>query len=225
MRCANDGSDGGHPGLRPRSDELRNEDVALRLNSIKKLATIAAALGEERTRRELLPFLTESSDDEDEVLLAVAVELAKFVPLVGGAEHAHLLLPPLEALMGVDETVVRDAAVAALTQQTERNQLEQAAAQEVLSQQAAHHEGQLQAAAAEELERFKAGAQEEAAALRRELASTKEQLAKVRRSAGAAVAAWGWGDLSERGRLEGGGGGWWAPRQLQTTPRQKRRRD
>lgn len=37
-------------------DELRNEDVQLRLNSIKKLSTIALALGAERTRGELLPF-------------------------------------------------------------------------------------------------------------------------------------------------------------------------
>ena len=39
-------------------DELRNEDVQLRLNSIKKLSTIALALGIERTRSELIPFLT-----------------------------------------------------------------------------------------------------------------------------------------------------------------------
>jgi serine/threonine-protein phosphatase 2A regulatory subunit A len=34
-------------------DELRNEDVQLRLNSIKKLSTIALALGVERTRSAL----------------------------------------------------------------------------------------------------------------------------------------------------------------------------
>lgn len=32
--------------------------LQLRLNSIKKLSTIALALGDERTRNELLPFLT-----------------------------------------------------------------------------------------------------------------------------------------------------------------------
>ena len=41
--------------------------MALRLNSVKRLGTIAMALGEERTRNELIPFLTESNDDEDEV--------------------------------------------------------------------------------------------------------------------------------------------------------------
>lgn len=88
--------------------------MALRLNSVKRLGTIALALGEERTRRELIPFLNENSDDEDEVLLVMAEELGKFVPLVGGPEHAHFLLLPLETLATVDETVVRDRAVESL---------------------------------------------------------------------------------------------------------------
>jgi len=92
-------------------DELRNEDVALRLNSVRRLGTIALALGEERTRRELIPFLNDNNDDEDEVLLSVAEELGKFVPLIGGPEYAHFLLLPLETLASVDETVVRDRAV------------------------------------------------------------------------------------------------------------------
>lgn len=50
----------------------------LRLNSIKKLSTIALALGEERTRTELVPFLTETIYDEDEVLLALAEQLGTF---------------------------------------------------------------------------------------------------------------------------------------------------
>ena len=38
-------------------DELKNEDIQLRLNSIRRLSTIATALGFERTRDELIPFL------------------------------------------------------------------------------------------------------------------------------------------------------------------------
>lgn len=52
--------------------------LQLRLNSIKKLSTIALALGEERTRTELVPFLTETIYDEDEVLLALAEQLGTF---------------------------------------------------------------------------------------------------------------------------------------------------
>jgi len=39
-------------------DELKNDDVQLRLGSIRRLGTIAVALGYERTRLELIPFLT-----------------------------------------------------------------------------------------------------------------------------------------------------------------------
>jgi serine/threonine-protein phosphatase 2A regulatory subunit A len=66
------------------TDELKNEDTQLRLNSIRRLSTIARALGEERTRKELIPFLTENNDDEDEVLLAMAEELDVFIPYYVG---------------------------------------------------------------------------------------------------------------------------------------------
>ena len=85
-------------------EELRNEDIAARLASITKLPTIALALGNhqwlidshdsllmihtmilgvERTKVELIPFLTDSIYDEDEVLLTLAQQLGRFVPLVG----------------------------------------------------------------------------------------------------------------------------------------------
>ncbi|KAA3476017.1 Armadillo-like helical [Gossypium australe] len=95
-------------------DELKNEDIQLRLNSIRRLSTIARALGEERTRKELIPFLSENNDDDDEVLLAMAEELGVFIPYVGGVEYANVLLPPLETLCTVEETCVRDKAVESL---------------------------------------------------------------------------------------------------------------
>ncbi|RCN40664.1 HEAT repeat protein [Ancylostoma caninum] len=95
-------------------DELRNEDVHLRLNSIRKLSTIALALGVERTRNELIQFLTDTIYDEDEVLLILADQLGNFTPLVGGPDYVHCLLPPLENLATVEETVVRDKAVESL---------------------------------------------------------------------------------------------------------------
>lgn len=95
-------------------DELKNEDIQLRLNSIRWLSTIARALGEERTWKELISFLSENNDDDDEVLLAMAEELGVFIPYVGGVEHANVLLTPLETLCTVEETRVRDKAVASL---------------------------------------------------------------------------------------------------------------
>jgi len=95
-------------------DELKNEVIALRLNATRRLKTIAAALGPERTRSELIPFLTETIDDEDEVLMALAEELGAFVDEVGGPEYASCLLQPLEVLAAVEETIVRDRAVQSL---------------------------------------------------------------------------------------------------------------
>ena len=38
-------------------DELKHDDISLRLNAVRRLGTIALALGTERTRDELIPFL------------------------------------------------------------------------------------------------------------------------------------------------------------------------
>ncbi|KKA26041.1 hypothetical protein TD95_000342 [Thielaviopsis punctulata] len=95
-------------------DELKHDDVVLRLNAIHRLSTIALALGPERTREELIPFLDESVEDEDEVLVALSEELGSFVEYVGGPEWAHVLLSPLENLASIEEPVVRDKAVESL---------------------------------------------------------------------------------------------------------------
>nr|VWO96708.1 Protein phosphatase 2A structural subunit [Ganoderma boninense] len=97
-------------------DELRSEDVQLRLNAIHRVSTIALALGPDRARDELIPFLQDSVDDEDEVLLALAEELGRnFEEYIGGPEYAHVLLGPLENLSAVEETLVRDKAAESIT--------------------------------------------------------------------------------------------------------------
>ena len=50
----------------------------------------------------------ESVEDEDEVLTALSEELGKFVEYVGGPEHAHVLLSPLEHLAAIEEPLVRE---------------------------------------------------------------------------------------------------------------------
>lgn len=95
-------------------DELKHDDVLLRLNAIHRLSTIALALGPERTREELIPFLDESVEDEDEVLVALSEELGSFLDYVGGPQWGHVLLSPLENLAAIEEPVVRDKAVESL---------------------------------------------------------------------------------------------------------------
>lgn len=45
------------PTLEDATYNLQHDDVLLRLNAIHRLSTIALALGTERTRDELIPFL------------------------------------------------------------------------------------------------------------------------------------------------------------------------
>lgn len=96
-------------------DELRHDDLRLRLNSIKNLGTIATALGPERTREELIPFLQEILiDDDDEVLVALAEQLGQSAQIVGGSAYVYTLINALEELANVEEIAVRDKATEAL---------------------------------------------------------------------------------------------------------------
>ena len=107
-------------------EELKHDDTANRVEAMKRLGIIALVLGPERTRDELVPFLTEvAQDDEDEVFSVLAVELGKFVPYVGGPEYANYLLPALEILASTEETIVREEAVKSLNTVAEQLLYEQ----------------------------------------------------------------------------------------------------
>lgn len=95
-------------------DELRSDDQQTRLASFKKLDYIAEALGPMRTREELIPYLGEFVDDDDEILLLLADALSKFLPYIGGPEYANFLFNPLETLSGMGEAAVRNKAVEAI---------------------------------------------------------------------------------------------------------------
>eukprot|EP01065_Artemidia_motanka_P005889 TRINITY_DN12859_c0_g1_i1.p1 TRINITY_DN12859_c0_g1~~TRINITY_DN12859_c0_g1_i1.p1 ORF type:complete len:626 (+),score=232.67 TRINITY_DN12859_c0_g1_i1:97-1878(+) len=98
-------------------DELKFDDVNVRVKATKQLKVIAEALGFQRTRDELVPFITEAGggwDDEDEVLITVAEQFGDFLDFVGGPEHALTLLQPLEQLAAMEEATVRDKAVSAI---------------------------------------------------------------------------------------------------------------
>src|SRR5260370_38269727 len=85
--------------------ELKSEDVSLRLNAIRRLSTIALALGPQRSRDDLIPFLQHSLDDEDEALLALADELGRGLDeFLGAPQYAHLLLVPVQNLAVLEDT-------------------------------------------------------------------------------------------------------------------------
>eukprot|EP00020_Sapocribrum_chincoteaguense_P000523 CAMPEP_0170741476 /NCGR_PEP_ID=MMETSP0437-20130122/6239_1 /TAXON_ID=0 /ORGANISM="Sexangularia sp." /LENGTH=581 /DNA_ID=CAMNT_0011080049 /DNA_START=38 /DNA_END=1783 /DNA_ORIENTATION=- len=98
-------------------DELKADDISARSAALAKLPVIAGALGPARTRSDLLPFLADSLDDEDEFLLELAAQLTAFAgepTPIGGAAHLKLLLPTLEALASAEDANVRKGAVSGL---------------------------------------------------------------------------------------------------------------
>lgn len=56
-------------------EEVRSHDTQVRIAAFRQLCTVADAVGPERTRLELVPYVSEFTDDEDEVLLVLAEEL------------------------------------------------------------------------------------------------------------------------------------------------------
>lgn len=70
------------------------------LNSMEKLASIASALGAERTRLEFIPFLTEIIQDRHGVFLSLAAQLGQCtsecfherILLVDSLQRFHVLL-------------------------------------------------------------------------------------------------------------------------------------
>lgn len=100
-------------------DDLKDDDFETHMRAINRLELIGLALGPARCRGELLPFLTEFSEIEnDEVHSGIAKQLGSFVELVGGANTAHvaLLLPLLEKFAAEEETVIRTSAIQSLAQ-------------------------------------------------------------------------------------------------------------
>lgn len=92
-------------------DQMKHDDVQLRINAFKNLERIALALGVDRTRDELVPFIADCVDDEDTVLTVIAEKLGNLTNLLGGIDNLHVLLKPLELLICGEESSIRDKAL------------------------------------------------------------------------------------------------------------------
>lgn len=96
--------------------QLSSDSTEARVDAMKKLAIVGEAMGPEETLTKLIPYLTENianneKDDDDEILLILAGQLALLVPGLVPGHAAVPLLPILERLCSIEETVVRDKAV------------------------------------------------------------------------------------------------------------------
>ena len=86
-----------------------------RVDAMRRLSVVAAAMGPDATLSTLLPYLATNvamnDDEEDEVLLLLADQLGNLVPGLIPGDRALPVLPLLERIASVEETVVRDRAV------------------------------------------------------------------------------------------------------------------
>lgn len=95
--------------------QLSCDSSEARVDAMKRLHTVALAIGPESTLNDLLPFLATGvameEGEEDEILLLLAEQLGLMVPDLIPGNRALPMLPILERLAAVEETVVRDKAV------------------------------------------------------------------------------------------------------------------
>lgn len=92
-------------------EDLKSDDLDKKANAMRNISIIGSALGPERSRAELIPYLGEFMDDEEEVLIAMAEVVPTLFDLVGGKNFAYLLLEVLEKLSGIEDNSVCNAAV------------------------------------------------------------------------------------------------------------------
>ncbi|CAD8059843.1 unnamed protein product [Paramecium sonneborni] len=109
-------------------DELKSDDIRKRIHSVKHLDLIASTIGPDRTKNELIPFIQELLDDDDEVLIELIDSLSRnFVEFVGG--QVQVLLPTFEVLCRVEDASVREKAAnqikKCLTQLPEQKKVEE----------------------------------------------------------------------------------------------------
>lgn len=93
------------------TEELNSDNVHHRLFAANNIALIAAAIGPEHARTELMQFLLSANQLDGEVQMSLAGCLGSLVKYVGGPDYAHVLLNPLKVLASAEESIVRDKAI------------------------------------------------------------------------------------------------------------------
>jgi serine/threonine-protein phosphatase 2A regulatory subunit A len=100
-------------------DELANEEISVRVNAVRRLPTVVTALGSNSAAfGQLLAFLDNliATSDDDEVLFGLAEAIHALVEYV----EPQQLLPLLERLLAIEETIVREKSVEAFTYMVKR---------------------------------------------------------------------------------------------------------
>ncbi|EAY17459.1 HEAT repeat family protein [Trichomonas vaginalis G3] len=93
------------------TEELNSDNVHHRLFAASNIQLVAAAMGAEHARTELVQFLMNANQLDGEVQMILADNMGNLVKYVGGPEYASSLLGPLKILASAEEAIVRDKAI------------------------------------------------------------------------------------------------------------------
>ena len=99
-------------------EDLQSQDNKTKINAIHNLQQISLALGCEATRKELLPYLKNciNNEEEDEILIELTKNLSKFLDCIGGIKYINELLNLFEVLLSIDEPSIRKEAINSLSE-------------------------------------------------------------------------------------------------------------
>lgn len=111
------------------SSQMESSSMEASSDAMKRLAVVAVAMGTDDARSKLVPYLTTLANKQppmaDEILLLLGQELIPVADWLGPASTLELV-PIVERLASVEETVVRDQAVKVVEYLCERGQLDNA---------------------------------------------------------------------------------------------------
>ncbi|KAH0793112.1 HEAT repeat family protein [Histomonas meleagridis] len=92
-------------------EELNSDNVNHRLFAANNISLVAAAMGPEHARNELMQYLMSANQLDGEVQMYLASCFGSLIKYVGGPEYCHVLLGPLKVLASAEESIVRDKAI------------------------------------------------------------------------------------------------------------------
>ena len=97
-------------------EDLQSPDSKTKINAIHNLKRISLALGCEATRKELLPYLKNciNNEEEDEVLIELTKMLSNFFDCIGGIKYISEFLNLFEVILNIDEPNIKKEAINSL---------------------------------------------------------------------------------------------------------------
>ena len=97
-------------------EDLQSPDSKTKINAIHNLRGISLALGCEATRKELLPYLKNciNNEEEDEVLIELTKMLSNFFDCIGGIKYISEFLNLFEVILNIDEPNIKKEAINSL---------------------------------------------------------------------------------------------------------------